>query len=84
MFISVAPQKVLLVFSCPSYFTRGLGGSIENGLGCETGSVSHGGSSRPCLGTDFCVSNYQCVGVFIKKPGFVVPFVLQCLLWFKF
>lgn len=83
IFISVAPQKVLLVFSCPSYFSRELGGSIESELGCETGSISRGRSFGPCLCRFMCFQLSMC-GSFVKKPGLVVPFVLQCLLWFNF
>lgn len=79
------PSKFLLGSSCPSYFSRGFGGSIESGGGWEPGSRRQGRSFRPRQWADLCASNYQCVGVLSKKLGlwFLLFFSVYCGLGFK-
>lgn len=85
VFISFAPQQVFVRLFLPFLLFQGFGGSIESGWGWETGSRRHGRSFRPRQCTDFCASNYQCVGVLSKKLGlwFLLFFSVYCGLGFK-
>lgn len=83
VFISIAPQEVFVSLFLPFILFQGIGGSTESEWGCETGRRHKAGqelqTSSVCRSVCFQLS---VCGSFVKKVGLVVPFVLQCLLWF--
>lgn len=85
-YISRPSQNIVVRLCLPLvFFSRGFGGNSESGWSYKTSSMKNGRSFRPCLCTDLCASNYQCVGVLSKKLGlwFLLFFSVYCGLCFK-
>lgn len=79
-------RKFVLIFSCPSYFSRGFGGRIESGWGSETRHTGQGSGSRlgcaqiyvlPIISVwEFCQKSWPC-GPFCS----LVSIVVSCFKW---